>query len=200
MRLREGHEVEAMRRLITALGLCGAVAIAAGQTGFAEEFFGQIEAPARDLEGQPAPHLQAGISFGARMPGAKELDGKVVLLFFWASWCPECKAESSMICSVWEKYREHGLVLIAPTQRYGFAEEGRPAAPDRELRYIAHVRDTYYPFLRQVPTPVTDANSKQYGVNSLPMHVLIDRKGIIRRYLPGRITSEELAAAIQKLL
>jgi hypothetical protein len=53
--------------------------------------------------------------------------------------------------------------------------------------------------MRQVPTPVADANYKQYGVNSLPMHVLIDRKGIIRLYQPGRTTSQELAAAIQRL-
>jgi thiol-disulfide isomerase/thioredoxin len=242
MRLREGDEVEAMRRLIAPLGLLimlsGGVTIAATRAGSAAEVLGQIEAQARDLtahgarsesvsvlqralemygdtalrkqieadirlyslEGQPAPHLQAGMSIGVRVPAAKELDGKVVLLFFWASWCPECKAESSIIAAVWEKYREHGLVLIAPTQRYGFVDEGRPAAPDQELRYIVHVRDTYYPFRRQVPTPVTDANYKQYGVNSLPMHVLIDRKGIIRLYQPGRITLEELTAAIQRFL
>jgi len=195
-----------MRRLIAPLGLLlvlsGGAAVAAG-SGSADAALRQIDAQVRGLhglEGQPAPHLQAGISIGGRVPAARELDGKVVLLFFWASWCPECKAESSIIAAASEKYRGQGLVLIAPTQRYGFVEDGRQAAPDQELRYIAHVRDTYYPFLRQVPTPVTDANYKQYGVDSVPTHVLIDRKGIIRLYQRGRMTSEELTAAIQRLL
>jgi thiol-disulfide isomerase/thioredoxin len=166
------------------------------------ELRNRIEADIRlySLEGQPAPRLQAGMSIGGRLPAPKELDGKVVLLFFWASWCPECKAESSIIAAVSEKYRQQGLVLIAPTQRYGFVDEGRPAAPDQELRYIAHVRDTYYMFMRQVPTPVAEANYKQYGVDSVPTHVLIDRKGIIRLYHPGRMTLEELAGAIERLL
>jgi peroxiredoxin len=195
-----------MRRLIAPLGLLvmlsGGAAIAAGRAGAAEEALKRIDADIHlySLEGQPAPHLQGGMSIGARVPAAKELDGKVVLLFFWAPWCPECKAESSIIAATWEQYREQGLVLIAPTQRYGFVDEGRPAAPDQELRFILHVRDTHYTFMRQVPIPVSGANYKQYGVNSLPTHVLIDRKGIIRLYQPGRITSEELAAAIQRFL
>jgi thiol-disulfide isomerase/thioredoxin len=194
-----------MRPLIGPLGLLvllsGGAVIAAGRAGAAGEAVQRIDADLHyRLEGQPAPHLRAGLSIGARVPAAKELDGKVVLLFFWASWCPECKGESPMIAAVVDKYREQGLVLIAPTQRYGFIEEGRPAAPDQELRYIARIRDTYYPFMRQVPTPVTDANYKQYGVNSVPTHVLIDRNGIIRLYQPGRITSDTLAAAIQRLL
>jgi thiol-disulfide isomerase/thioredoxin len=162
----------------------------------------RIEADIRQfsLEGHPAPHLQTGVAIGPRVPPIKELDGKVVLLFFWAHWCADCKAESSMVAALLDKYRAQGLVLVAPTQRYGYVSGGRPASPDRELRYIVQVRDASYPFLRKESVPVTDANYEQYGVASIPMHVLIDRTGIIRLYQPGRMTAEELDRAIRKLL
>lgn len=162
----------------------------------------RIEADIRQfsLEGRPAPHLQAGVAIGARVPTMKELDGKVVLLFFWAHWCADCKAESPIVAALIDKYRGQGLVLVAPTQRYGYVSGDRPASPDRELRHIVQVRDTSYAFMRKEPVPITDANYKQYGVASIPMHVLIDRTGIIRLYQPGRITAEELDQAIRKLL
>ena len=162
----------------------------------------RIEADIRlfSLEGRPAPPLETGLHIGARVPAPKELDGKVVLLFFWAHWCADCKAESATVEVLLEKYRARDFVLIAPTQRYGSIAGGRPASPDKELRYIMQVRDTYYRFMREVAVPVSEANYKQYGVASIPMHVLIDRKGIIRLYQPGRITAEQLDAAIRNLL
>jgi thiol-disulfide isomerase/thioredoxin len=162
----------------------------------------RIEADIRlfSLEGHPAPHLQTGVAMGARVPTMKELEGKVVLLFFWAHWCVDCKAESSMVAELLEKYRAQGLVLVAPTQRYGYVSGGRPASPDKEMRYIVQVRDASYAFMRREPAPVTDANYKQYGVASIPTHVLIDRTGIIRLYQPGKMTAEELDQAIRKLL
>jgi thiol-disulfide isomerase/thioredoxin len=162
----------------------------------------RIEADIRrfTLEGRPAPHLQTGVAIGTRVPTMKELDGKVVLLFFWAHWCADCKAESSMVAELVDKYRARGLVLVAPTQRYGYVSGGRPASPDKELRYIVQTRDTSYAFMRKESVPVTDANYRQYGVASIPMHVLIDRTGIIRLYQPGRITTEELDGAIRKVL
>ena len=162
----------------------------------------RIEADIRlfTLEGRPAQHLQNGMAIGARVPTLNELDGKVVLLFFWAHWCADCKAESPIVAALLEKYRGQGLVLVAPTQRYGYVSGGRPASPDRELRHIVQVRDASYAFMRKESVPVTDANYKQYGVASIPMHVLIDRTGIIRLYRPGRITAEELEEAIRSLL
>lgn len=152
------------------------------------------------LAGHAAPRVEAGLRLGPRVPSVEALKGKVVLLFFWAHWCPECKAESPSIARLLDKYRSKGLAIVAPTQRYGYVEAGRPAAPDKELRYILQVRDTYYGFLRNEPVPVSEANYKAYGVTSMPMHVLLDRQGIIRLYRPGRMTEEELDAAIQKLL
>jgi thiol-disulfide isomerase/thioredoxin len=152
------------------------------------------------LEGRPAPPLETRLRVGPRVPSVADLKGKVVVMFFWAHWCTECKAESPSVGKLIDKYRSQGLAIVAPTQRYGYVEGGRPAAPDKELRYIIHVRDTHYGFLDNEPVPVSDANYKAYGVTTVPMNVLVDRQGIIRLYQPGRMSEEELEAAIKKLM
>jgi thiol-disulfide isomerase/thioredoxin len=152
------------------------------------------------LIGRPAPGLDGRMHIGRRVPSIDDLKGKVVLLFFWAHWCAECKAESADVAKLLDKYRSQGLAIIAPTQRYGYVAGGRPAPPDKELRYIIHVRDSYYKFLDHEPVPVSEANSKEYGADLIPLHVLIDRQGVVRFYHPGRMTEEELEGAIRGLL
>ena len=152
------------------------------------------------LEGRLAPRIEGRLHLGARVPSVAELKGRVVLVFFWAHWCEDCKAESPTIAKLTDRYRSQGLTIVAPTRRYGFAEAGRPAAPDKELRHIIQVRNTYYGFLHDEPVPVNETNYKEYGVASIPLYVLLDRQGIVRLYHPGRMTEEELEAAIQKLL
>ena len=105
-----------------------------------------------------------------------------------------------MIGRLLQKYESRGLTIVAPTRRYGYVEAGRNAPPDKELRHLAAVRDTFYPFLKRAWVPVTDANHKAYGVAAIPMHVLIDRDGIVRLYRPGRIAEADLDAAIRELL
>jgi thiol-disulfide isomerase/thioredoxin len=151
------------------------------------------------LEGHPAPALQGGLALGPRLP-SKDAAPQPTLLFFWAHWCAECKAESPIIARLLDKYRSSGLAIVAPTRTYGYIESGRSAAPDKELRHIAQVRDTYYLFLKHAPVPVTDANHRAFGIGAIPMSILIDRQGVVRLYRPGRIPESELEAAIVDVL
>jgi len=155
---------------------------------------------ASDLVGRPAPPIDTGGQLGPPVSSITQLQGRVVVLFFWAHWCTECKAEGPILARVIDKYRSQGLVLIAPTQRYGYITEGRSARPDQELRYIVDVRDQYYPFLKREPVPMSEMNGIRYGVDAVPKIVIIDRRGIVRVDHAGRFEETELDAAIRKWL
>jgi thiol-disulfide isomerase/thioredoxin len=154
------------------------------------------------LEGHPAPALELSESMGAPLAAAtaKALEGKVVILFFWAHWCPDCKIESPILAKLYAKYQSQGLTIVAPTQRYGYVAGGAQAPPDEELRYMLEVRDKHYAFLADLPVPISIANHERYGVSSTPTVVLLDRQGIVRLYHPGRLTEEELDAKLTELL
>jgi cytochrome c biogenesis protein CcmG/thiol:disulfide interchange protein DsbE len=152
------------------------------------------------LEGHPAPALDLSESIGGRLPTFQELNGKVVVLFFWAHWCPDCKIEGPILAKLFARYESQGLAMVAPTQRYGYVARGASASADEELRYIVQVRDQYYPFLAALPVPLSAANHERYGVSSTPTVVILDRHGIVRLYHPGRLTEDELEAALRPLL
>ena len=152
------------------------------------------------LEGQPAPPLDAREFLGRSIPSFDALTGKVVLLFFWAHWCPDCKTQAPIIAALLTKYRQQGLAVVAPTQRYGYIKSGQATTPDEELQHIVQVRDAYYSFLRDEPVPVSESNHLQYGVSTTPTLALVDRRGIIRLYHPGTMSVEDLEAAIRPLV
>ena len=154
------------------------------------------------LEGHPAPALELTESLGGPLTGAtaKALEGKVVILFFWAHWCPDCKAESPILAKLYAKYQAQGLAIVAPTQRFGYVAGGAPASPDEELRYMREVRDRNYAFLADLPVPISVTNHERYGVSSTPTVVLLDRQGIVRLYHPGQLTEAELESQLRPLL
>jgi thiol-disulfide isomerase/thioredoxin len=152
------------------------------------------------LEGQPALPLDGDEYLDRPVPSLTALKGKVVVLFFWAHWCPDCKAQGPILAKLLDKYSSQGLAIVAPTQRYGYVVAGQRADAPAELRHIVQVRDTHYPFLRNWSVPVSEATHKRYGVSTTPTIVLVDRAGLVRLYRPGRMTEQELESAIQELL
>ena len=89
--------------------------------------------------------------------------------------------------------------MIAPTQRFGYVEKKKPAGPAEELKWIETIRDQYYPWLKNVPVPVSSNVYETYGVSSTPTLVFIDRDGKVAAYNPGQLTAEQLEPIIQKI-
>jgi thiol-disulfide isomerase/thioredoxin len=151
------------------------------------------------LEGRAAPALEEREFLGAKPTPLLSLRGKPVLLFFWAHWCPDCKQEEHILAQIASEYAPKGLVMIAPTQRYGYVANGDEAGPADELKYIEQIRHQYYADLLSVPTPVSEANFRNYGASTTPTLVLIDRRGIVRVYHPGAMTLDELRTALNRV-
>jgi len=153
------------------------------------------------LRGKPAPPLELSDWIGSNPPSFQELRGKTVLLFFWAHWCPDCRAQVPALERLHETYRDKGLVIVAPTQPYGFTSRGQPASREEEKAYIGKVwQERYAALAGFAPVPVSEANFKRYGASTTPTLVLIDRQGIVRLYHPGNLDYEELAKAVESCL
>lgn len=152
------------------------------------------------LEGTPAPALDLSEALGATPISVASLKGKVVLLFFWAHWCSDCKLQGPVLQQLARTYGSQGLTILAPTERYGYVAGGRLATPQDEKRHIAQVRSAQYAFLSENAVPLSHANHQRYGVSTTPTLVLIDRQGSVRLYHPGRMSESALESAVQRLL
>ena len=116
-----------------------------------------------------------------------DLQGKVVLLNFWATWCPPCKAEVPDFVRLQSKYRAQGLVIVGLSLDAGGARDVRPFAEEYDVNYTM-----------LIASPETaDAYG---GIQAVPTTFVVDRKGtIVKRFL-GQVPPEVFEEAIRPLL
>ena len=152
------------------------------------------------LEGKPAPALRAEQFLGSKPPVLAQLKGSPVLLFFWAHWCGDCKAEAPIITQLRTEFAPQGLTVLGPTKLYGYTAQVEHASPSDELAYIDAVRHRFYGGLLDMPVPISKYNFDAYGASTTPTLVLLDRTGKVAMYHPGALPYEQLKAEIEKVV
>ena len=151
------------------------------------------------LQGKVAPALKSDQSLGGKLRLPAQLKGSPVLLFFWAHWCGDCKAEAPIITQLRSEFAAKGLQVIGPTRMYGYTAKIEHASPMDELQYIDAVRHRFYSGLLDIPVPVSKYNFDTYGASTTPTLVLLDRAGKVAWYHPGAVPYGELRAEIEKV-
>jgi thiol-disulfide isomerase/thioredoxin len=151
------------------------------------------------LEGQPAPAYDVSEHVGVKPPTIKELNGRPALLFFWAHWCPDCKAMAPVLAELQAAYRDKGLTIVAPTQRYGYVARRAPADAKTEMAYIGQVARDSYPGVDWT-VPVSAESFANWGASTTPTVVLVDRRGIVRLYHPGQMEKNELEPLVRAVV
>src|SRR6267154_1506876 len=152
------------------------------------------------FEGRPAPALRAEQFLGSKPPVLAQLKGSPVLLFFWAHWCGDCKAEAPIITQLRTEFAPRGLTVLGPTRLYGYTAQVEHAAPSDELAYIDVVRHRFYAGLLDMPVPISKYNFDAYGASTTPTIVLLDRAGKVAMYHPGALPYDQLKAEIEKVV
>ncbi|MGI9305386.1 MAG: redoxin domain-containing protein [Gammaproteobacteria bacterium] len=154
------------------------------------------------LQAPSKSDLIAGDTLGARRPdfvlpdldgrnqSVNQWDGKVVLVNFWATWCPPCRREIPEFVDVREKYVARGFEVV------GIAIEENHDA----VREFAEETGVNYPLLIGAEPGVEIARSYGNRLGALPYSVLFDREGTIRFVRPGELSGETLEIELKKLL
>jgi len=151
------------------------------------------------FQGKIAPALKQDQFLGASLPSAAQLKGSPVLLFFWAHWCGDCKAEAPIITQLRSEFAAKGLKVIGPTRLYGYTAQIEHARPSDELQYIDAVRHRFYSGLLDMPVPINTSNFETYGASTTPTLVLLNRTGKVAWYHPGAVPYAELREEIEKV-
>jgi thiol-disulfide isomerase/thioredoxin len=156
-----------LKRIVFTLLLLTLPIIAAGQKG---------NAPAlalKDLRG--------------RTVRLSDYRGKVVLLNFWATWCPPCRAEMPDLVKWQREFRGKGLQVIGITY---------PPTEWSEVRQFIRSVGVNYPIL--IGTLKTKALFD--AAETLPITIVIDREGNVRERIEGILLNEEFEQKIKPLL
>lgn len=138
-----------------------------------------------ELVGHQAPPLEFTWStFAKPTPDLAALQGKVVVLFFWTTWCEPCVAAFGDLGQLATYYRGGPVAIVGVTSLQGRHQgmeslEDCTGDPEKEKRLMGeYVKGLKLPW--EVAFTSQDVFNGQYGVASIPHIVIVDTKGVVR--------------------
>lgn len=142
-----------------------AAVIALGAGGCSDETVPNPDDPATQPREKATPAF-AFPDLSGQTRRLSEWDGRVVMVNFWAPWCPPCREEIPDFIELQERYGEHGLTIV------GVAIDTQRNAQD-----YADTMGINYPILIAEETGIEVAKDFGNAVGALPYTVVLDRDG-----------------------
>ncbi|EFV77896.1 TlpA family protein disulfide reductase [Cytobacillus oceanisediminis] len=114
--------------------------------------------------------------------------GKAVLLNFWASWCPPCRAEMPHMEKLYNKYKDENFDILAVNLTNTEKNSG-----DAE-KFVKELGLTF-----TIPMDVKGEAGSDYNIMAYPTSYFIDSDGVIREKVLGALNEEYMEKEIKKL-
>ena len=125
-------------------------------------------------------------SFDGKTITLSELRGQVVIINFWASWCPPCREEAAYLEATWRKYRDQDVVFIGIDY------------VDTETEALAYIKEFDITYLNgaDLGTRISQA----YRMDGVPETYYVAKNGELRGMKIGPLSPPELDEKIEALL
>lgn len=140
-------------------------------------------------DGTPAPSFQMQRYEGGTLT-LEELKGKVVMLDFWATWCPPCREEMPSLVKLAKEYEAQGLVFVAANR------DDPDSAPSEVRRFIKRHQPDLAPYVVYAP----DEMAMAFQVVALPTLYFLDRDGRVIDAQRGMLSEDALRRRVERAL
>jgi cytochrome c biogenesis protein CcmG, thiol:disulfide interchange protein DsbE len=143
--------------------------------------------PTQPIVGAAAPDFALPALSGEPLR-LSELRGRVVIVNFWASWCPPCLNETPRLVRWYEQHQSDGLAVLGVDTLY---QDSREA-----VETFAREQQISYPVLLDDVGEI----SRQWQARQLPRSYVIDREGVVRFVRIGELTERDFEQQVLPLL
>lgn len=177
------------RRVALVLALIVVIGLAACQlpSPNSRQRAGAESTPAQKAEA-PLPRMPSFTlkDVSGRDVSSEQWRGKVLLVDFWATWCPPCRKEMPEFEELYKRYQERGFMVIGISLDFD----------EKDVIKFAKELGITYPLLMST-SPVQE---QWGGLRGIPTTFLVDRTGVIRKTIVGFEYKDAFEAELKKLL